>query len=187
MELIIQKRLEPESHIVAWEYATIMNDQFKVIEDIYNGIKNQNITLNLNLIFEMHKVFTETACFTETSLFGSRIKVLIRRGKFKNIPNFPMRSDGLWHEYCPVSKVPEEMNKLISMYHFFKSQNVSPIVLAAWLHLSFIQIHPFQDGNGRVARSLASIVLIENGLFPMVVTLKDKSNYIRALDLANTK
>jgi hypothetical protein len=98
-----QKRLEPDQYIVAWEYATIMNDQFKVIEDIYNGIKNRNITLDLNLIFEMHKVFTETACFTETSLFGNRIKVLIRRGKFKNIPNSPMRSDGLWHEYCPVS------------------------------------------------------------------------------------
>jgi Fic family protein len=93
----------------------------------------------------------------------------------------------LIHEYCPVSKVPEEMNRLITLYHTFKSQNVSPIVLAAWLHLSFIQIHPFQDGNGRVARSLSSIVLIENGLFPLIVSLKEKSKYIRALDLANTK
>jgi hypothetical protein len=56
-----------------------MNDQFKVIEDIYNGIKNQNSTLNLNLIFEMHKVFTETALFFTHSIYCEKTTFLNKR------------------------------------------------------------------------------------------------------------
>ena len=53
---------------------------------------------------------------------------------------------------------------------------------AAWLHHAFTQIHPFQDGNGRVARALASLVFIKNGFFPLVVSRDDRIRYIEALE-----
>lgn len=53
---------------------------------------------------------------------------------------------------------------------------VSPEVEAAWLHHRFTQIHPFQDGNGRIARLLASLVFIKAGWFPLVVTRDDRAN-----------
>ena len=60
---------------------------------------------------------------------------------------------------------------------------VSPEVEAAWLHHRFTQIHPFQDGNGRVARWLASLVLIRAGWFPLIVsdTRGERDDYLGAL------
>ena len=48
-------------------------------------------------------------------------------------------------------------------------------VEAAWLHHRFTQIHPYQDGNGRVARALASLLFIKAGWFPVVVTRDDSA------------
>jgi prophage maintenance system killer protein len=58
-------------------------------------------------------------------------------------------------------------------------------VEAAWLHHRFTQIHPFQDGNGRVARCLATLVLLRAGRFPLVVTRDQWGDYIAALEVAD--
>jgi Fic family protein len=57
---------------------------------------------------------------------------------------------------------------------------------AAWLHHRFTQIHPFQDGNGRVARTLASLIFIRQGLFPVVITRNDRQEYINASEAADS-
>lgn len=47
-------------------------------------------------------------------------------------------------------------------------------------------IHPFQDGNGRVARALASIDFIRSGLFPLLVSRDDRDrSYLPALERAD--
>lgn len=56
----------------------------------------------------------------------------------------------------------------------------------AWLHHRFTQIHPFQDGNGRVARTLASLIFIRQGLFPIVITRNDRQEYINASEAADS-
>jgi Fic/DOC family len=53
------------------------------------------------------------------------------------------------------------------------------------LHHRFTQIHPFQDGNGRVARCLASLVFIQASWFPLVLTRDDRAVYIAALEEAD--
>jgi hypothetical protein len=58
-------------------------------------------------------------------------------------------------------------------------------VQAAWLHHRFTQIHPFADGNGRVARAIASLVFIRADLFPLVVKRDDREEYIDALEQAD--
>jgi hypothetical protein len=60
-----------------------------------------------------------------------------------------------------------------------------PHIEAAWLHHAFTQIHPFQDGNGRVARAIASLVFIKDGFFPLVVNRDDREKYIGALESAD--
>ena len=62
---------------------------------------------------------------------------------------------------------------------------VPPEIEAAWLHHRFTQIHPFQDGNGRVARCLASLVFIQAGWFPLVLTRDDRAVYIGASEKAD--
>ena len=57
---------------------------------------------------------------------------------------------------------------------------------AAWLHHRFTQIHPFQDGNGRIARSLATLVFVKGDWFPLVVRDRDRARYIEALEHADS-
>jgi Fic/DOC family len=58
-------------------------------------------------------------------------------------------------------------------------------IQAAWLHHRFAQIHPYQDGTGRVARALASLAFLKAGWFPVVVTRDDRARYIDSLEVAD--
>jgi hypothetical protein len=78
------------------------------------------------------------------------------------------------------------MDRLVAMHLEHSQTGVAVEVEAAWFHHRFTQIHPFQDGNGRVARGLASLILIQAGLFPLVVTRDDKVEYLDALEAADS-
>jgi len=69
-------------------------------------------------------------------------------------PNHVRRPDGTLMEYVPPEHVQIEMERLIAFYQ--AAQGIHPLVRAAWLHHAFILIHPFEGGNGRVARALAT-------------------------------
>jgi hypothetical protein len=58
-------------------------------------------------------------------------------------------------------------------------------VEAAWFHHRFTQIHPFADGNGRVARAIASLVFIKADWFPLVVKRDDWVRYVEMLEQAD--
>jgi hypothetical protein len=86
-------------------------------------------------------------------------------------------------EYCPPEHVDREMERLVEMH--LAHADVAPEIEAAWLHHRFVQIHPFQDGNGRVARALATLVCLRGGGFPLVVRASEKAAYIEALRAAD--
>jgi hypothetical protein len=75
------------------------------------------------------------------------------------------------------------MDRLLELHN--SHADVSPEVSAAWLHHRFTQIHPFQDGNGRIARALATIVFLQAGWFPLVISRDIRSDYIAALEAAD--
>jgi hypothetical protein len=77
------------------------------------------------------------------------------------------------------------MDRLVAMHAEHKAGGVPVEVEAAWLHHRFTQIHPFADGNGRVARAIASLVLIKAEWFPLVVQRESRSGYIDALEKAD--
>jgi len=61
------------------------------------------------------------------------------------------------HYVAPVSAdVPAEMDRLIE---WCNTVNLSPFIMAAVVHLWFVTIHPFDDGNGRISRTLADMFL----------------------------
>ena len=78
-----------------------------------------------------------------------------------------------------------EMDRLIELHR--EHSKVAPEVEAAWLHHRFTQIHPFQDGNGRVARCLATLVFIRAGYFPLVIrdTAEERTRYLDASEAAD--
>ena len=87
--------------------------------------------------------------------------------------------------YCPPVHVESEIDKLLDIYYMLEKRKVHPIIKAAWFHHGFVQIHPFQDGNGRMARLLASLILIKEDLFPFTVNRIEKKRYIDGLEMAD--
>ena len=60
-----------------------------------------------------------------------------------------------------------------------------PLVLAATFHYRFVSIHPFDDGNGRMARLLMNLVLMQRGFVPIVIKLESRADYLLALEKAD--
>jgi hypothetical protein len=77
------------------------------------------------------------------------------------------------------------MDRLVELHS--SHGDLSPEVEAAWLHHRFTQIHPFQDGNGRVARCLATLVFLKAGWFPLTIrdVREERSHYLDALEKAD--
>lgn len=84
----------------------------------------------------------------------------------------------------PPYEIPFHIQAMIEKYDR-NIDELSPIELATWLHHRFVQIHPFRDGNGRVARLLMNLTLLRHG-YPMAVILRvDRKKYYEALQKAD--
>lgn len=168
------------------QVVALIKDQESAIEGLFDFVGGQR-TLSTSYIKQLHQLLTQNQDSTEALVpsTGQIIRVNFLRGDWKRMPNNPMRPDGSIHEYCPPEQVASEMDKLIDLHIQHKKIAVSPEIEAAWLHHRFTEIHPFQDGNGRVARCLASLVFIQSGWFPLVLTRDDRAVYIDALEHAD--
>lgn len=80
------------------------------------------------------------------------------------------------------TKVVKRMDGLITEITESKKH---PVETAALLHYQFVEIHPFVNGNGRVARLLTNLYLISKGYPPAVLKKEDKGKYYRVLRAAN--
>lgn len=163
----------------------IIEDQKETIEGVFEFVKRGR-TLTSSYIKEQHRLITRHQDTCEAiDQFGNRIEVPLQKGIFKNQENDPRRADGSTHEYCPPEHVASEMDHLIRLHEEHAHSGFSPEVEAAWLHHTFTAIHPFQDGNGRVARTLATIVFVQAGWFPLVIRDSDRDCYLGALESAD--
>jgi Fic family protein len=162
----------------------LINDHLGIVEGLFGYIKGEeplteHFIRGLQAQFTAHQDYTEAV--TES---GDLIRVTLHKGQYKILPNNPRRPSGEVHLYCPPEWTKEEMESLVRMYR--AAENAYPSeIKSAWLHHRFTQIHPFQDGNGRVARALASLVFLREGLFPLVVRESDRREYIGALETAD--
>ena len=57
-----------------------------------------------------------------------------------------------------------------------------PLQLAAKFHGWFENIHPFEDGNGRVGRFLMNIILVNRGYPPLIIRKTQRISYFNALE-----
>jgi Fic family protein len=80
--------------------------------------------------------------------------------------------------------IKEQMEKLINWYNT-DAIKLHPIERAAMLHIIFVGIHPFIDGNGRTSRLLLNLELMKNGYPPIVIRTENRFKYYNALDKAH--
>lgn len=79
-------------------------------------------------------------------------------------------------------KVPDLMSEFYFWLH--SAEDVHPVLLAADAHYKFVSIHPFVDGNGRTARLLMNLLLMQQGYPPALIRPEDRLQYIDALEQA---
>ena len=79
--------------------------------------------------------------------------------------------------------LPALMAELVQGY---QQQDCHPVERAARLHVDFVGIHPFVDGNGRTARLLMNFDLMTSGYLPVIIKTEHRLAYYEALDKAHT-
>ncbi|MCY4079766.1 MAG: Fic family protein [Caldilineaceae bacterium] len=170
------------------------DDLIKVLKDHQDSAEfvtesiRQGRPFSSHYIRELHQLLTRNqATYSAVDQFGRVFESELDRGGFKKQPNNPTRPDGQIHEYCPPDQVESEIDSLVRFYHEFEVETEShhQLLIAAWLHHRFTQIHPFQDGNGRVARALLTWHLAKEEYLPIVVTRDHRKQYIECLATAD--
>jgi len=136
-------------------------------------------------IRQVHELITATQLTYEAhDSLGRPVSAELPKGRWKFNPNSVKRPDGSILHFAPPERVQDQIEELIRQYGEIRA-DAHPIVVAAWFHHRFICIHPFADGNGRVARALTLLVLLNAKLPPLVVDRDTRPSYIDALDAAN--
>ena len=168
------------------QIVVLLKDQEQALEHVFQFVAQRRL-LSTSYIKQLHDDLTRNQPYADAvDSFGNAVRVPLLRGQWKKQSNNPMRTDELLHEYCPPVQVDSEMDQLIAWHVEHETAQVPPEVEAAWLHHRFTQIHPFQDGNGRVARALASLIYLRAGWFPLVINRDLREDYITALEKADT-
>ncbi len=161
----------------------ILRDQEAAIQLVIDCVAGSR-SLTKSVIHELHAILTKhQETTTAIDQFGTRLEIHLLKGQFKQQPNNPKRPDDSIHEYCPPVHVESEMDNLLAWLSQYSSED--PIIVAGWFHHRFTQIHPYQDGNGRVARALTTLILLRAQLLPLVVDRDMRVDYIQALEAAD--
>ncbi len=90
--------------------------------------------------------------------------------------------------WMPVKgrEVNEKFEEFMNWYRKNR-EKLHPIELAAIAHFKFIEVHPFGDGNGRVARLITNLVLMKNSYPPINIRVRDTIEYVKVLQFAQNK
>lgn len=166
---------ETETKIVLEEGITIggkpLRDHYEAIghseayDFLYTLINTETITEND--ILEFHKLFYYRINRETAGKYREK-NVIITGTDF--IPPSYNQVPQLMDEF--VSRMPEMRMK----YH--------PVEFSARLHLELVTIHPFEDGNGRTARLLMNLALLQSGYVITIIHPIVRNDYLTALKLS---
>lgn len=152
----------------------------KMVED---AVQDKSIPLTQNFIRQLHKVLLREDYTEHRNLPGGKIvSYTIHAGQYKTRPNSVITRYGDRFEYASPEETPALMTDLVDWYNTAEQEGkLTPIELAALFHYRYIRIHPFEDGNGRIARLMANYILARHGWPMIVIRNRNKPDYLDAL------
>ncbi|MFH0973428.1 MAG: Fic family protein [Candidatus Micrarchaeota archaeon] len=132
-------------------------------------IRKTSDGVSLPLVLEIHRIVFENSKPFAGKLRAKGVEVVVADA-FGNVV----------HRGAPSASVKRLLVELAEWYDENKKK-LPPLVLAAVVHNQFENIHPFQDGNGRVGRLLLNNILLKHGMPPVNIELKNQREYYAAL------
>lgn len=144
-------------------------DHYEALEYLYSLVeKDARQTISEQLIRNLHKLVTHTV----DAEWAGRY----REGN--------VAITGAKHTPPDMLDVPIKMRELVQWFNANKSK-LHIVELTSLLHHRLVHIHPFFDGNGRTARLLMNVLLMQSG-YPLAIVLKnDRKKYYRVLEQAD--
>lgn len=135
-------------------------------------------------IRELHRtLLREDYTVQKELLDGSITTYTVHAGQYKTRPNSVKTVTGEIFEYASPEETPALMSDLVGWYNStVESGELSALELASLFHYRYIRIHPFEDGNGRIARLLVNFILLRAGYPMIIVRSDDKDKYLSALN-----
>lgn len=126
-----------------------------IVEMILDATGNYEEPLTAERLFAWH------ASLFPTGRSGMRI---IRVGEWRDDTEGPMQvvsgpvgRERVHYEAPPAKRLPAEIEKILAWFE--EPGEIDPLVAAGLAHLWFVTVHPFEDGNGRIARAIADMAL----------------------------
>lgn len=133
----------------------------------------------------LHEVVCKAqATYRVMTAIGPQEQELVK-GRYKVLPNHVRTRDGVDHSYAPVDVTPAEMQRLVQEMRSEAFLAAHPVIQAAYAHYGLVVIHPFADGNGRVARALASAFTYRAISMPIMILSEHKNAYLDSLEAAD--
>lgn len=156
------------------------DEAISYIEDLIENNEDltEKVIRELNL-----KVLKEPYFKEAITQDGNPTHKEIKPGEYKSTPNHVKTKTGDIFKFAEPSEVPQKMEELINWYR--TSDDLHPLIKAVQLHYRFVNIHPFDDGNGRVARLLMNYSLMRDDFPPTVVESGQKDEYHSVLRKAD--
>ena len=119
---------------------------------------------------------------------GTQTSYVVHAGRYKTRPNSVITPTGERFEYASPEETPALMYDLVKWYNDEEKNNeLSAIEIASLFHYRYIRIHPFEDGNGRIARLMVNFILLRHKYPMIVIHSKNKNAYLHALGSADSK
>jgi Fic family protein len=160
------------------------NEALLLLDDIIK----ENREISEYFIRELHVIILKESYFNKSiTTSGQVVERRIEVGKYKTQPNHVLTQTGEIHYFANPEETSAKMFDLVDWYRTIsKDVDVHPLVTASLFHYRFISIHPFDDGNGRLARILMNLILMQNGYPPAIIKTEKKEDYYRALQYADS-
>jgi prophage maintenance system killer protein len=142
----------------------------------------ENRAVDTGLIGLLLDVITESqASYTVTTEAGQIVEVDLPRRQYKPVSNYLRQPDGTLTAFAPARQVAAEMERLAGELASDEFTGLHPVIQSAYAHYALSAIHPFADGNGRLARTVASVYLIKFCGLPLLVFADQWPSYYQAL------
>jgi Fic family protein len=159
------------------------NETLKYLEEILK----QHRPLTENFVRELHQMILKEPYEVDAiTPDGRPTKKLVQVGQYKSSPNHVQTTTGEIFRFATPEETPAKMTDLVDWTRGeLEKSDVSPLLLASEFHYRFIRIHPFDDGNGRLARILMNFLLMMKRYPPIIIKSEKKDEYFAALRQAD--
>lgn len=177
--LLLFGKVSGEGHLKDFDDMKASEVSVKMMTDEATNAKNP---LTQNFIRTLHHTLLRED-YTEyrTLPNGVQTSFVIHAGQYKTRPNSVITRYGDRFEYASPEETPALMSDLVDWYNEEEKGELTPVELAALFHYRYIRIHPFEDGNGRIARLMVNFILSRHGWPMIVVRNRNKQEYLEAL------